>query len=58
MEIAARRRPAAQPSVRRVRHCSESAGSVMPCRAKSSPDSATVNARSLARISVSSPASR
>ena len=28
MEIAARRRPAAQPSVRRVRHSSESADSV------------------------------
>jgi integrase len=57
-ESAARRRLAAQPSVRRVRRSSEFAVSVMPCRARSRPASAEVNARSPARISVRSPASR
>ena len=55
MEIAARRRPAAQPSVRRVRPLQRAAGSALPYRARSRPASATVKARSPDRISVSSP---
>ena len=51
--IAARRRPAAQPSVCRVRPSSECADSVHPCRASSRPASATLKARSVARISAS-----
>ena len=58
MEMAARRRIAAQPSARLVSRSSDSADSPMPCWAMSRQASGVVKARSPARISVSSPVRR